>query len=55
YKVIIVDERVVITGSYNFSSSAGTLNDENSIIIHNDEIARLYLSEFKRVFNEGIE
>ncbi|MBE0410852.1 MAG: phospholipase [Anaerolineales bacterium] len=55
HKVIIIDERVVITGSYNFSSSAGTLNDENSIIIHNKEIARLYLDEFERVFNEGIE
>jgi phosphatidylserine/phosphatidylglycerophosphate/cardiolipin synthase-like enzyme len=55
HKVIIIDERVVITGSYNFSSSAGTLNDENSIIIHNEEIARLYLDEFERVFTKGIE
>jgi phosphatidylserine/phosphatidylglycerophosphate/cardiolipin synthase-like enzyme len=53
HKVIIIDECVVITGSYNFSSSAVRFNDENSIIIHNEEIARLYLGEFERVFNEA--
>jgi len=53
HKVIIIDERVVITGSYNFSSSAGLRNDENTIIIHNEDIAGLYLGEFDRVFVNG--
>ena len=36
HKVIIIDERIVVTGSYNFSN---TRNDENTLIIHDPEIA----------------
>lgn len=51
HKVIIVDERIVITGSMNFSTNAEESNDENVIIIDNPEIARLYMQEFDRVWN----
>jgi len=50
-KVIVVDERTVITGSLNFSTNAEESNDENVIIIDNPEIARLYMQEFERVWN----
>ncbi|MCU0613306.1 MAG: hypothetical protein MUE60_16160, partial [Candidatus Eisenbacteria bacterium] len=36
----------VITGSHNWSSSAETTNDENTLIIHSPVIANLYLQEF---------
>ena len=51
HKVIVVDERIVITGSLNFSTNAEENNDENVIIIDNPEIARLYMQEFDRVWN----
>jgi phosphatidylserine/phosphatidylglycerophosphate/cardiolipin synthase-like enzyme len=47
HKVIVVDERYVITGSMNFSTNAETSNDENVIIIDNMEMARLYINEFE--------
>jgi phosphatidylserine/phosphatidylglycerophosphate/cardiolipin synthase-like enzyme len=50
HKVIIIDERIVITGSYNFSNNAKTRNDENTLIIHNPEIAELFDDEFERVW-----
>lgn len=50
-KVIVVDERTVITGSLNFSTNAEESNDENVLIIDNPEIARLYTREFERVWN----
>jgi len=50
HKVILIDERIVVTGSYNFSYNAETRNDENLLIIHDSGIALLYLAEFKRVF-----
>jgi phosphatidylserine/phosphatidylglycerophosphate/cardiolipin synthase-like enzyme len=53
HKVIIVDERYVVTGSLNFSTRAETTNDENVIIIDNPEIARLYVEEFERVWALG--
>jgi phosphatidylserine/phosphatidylglycerophosphate/cardiolipin synthase-like enzyme len=49
-KVIVVDERIVITGSLNFSTNAEESNDENVIIIDNADIARLYIQEFDRVW-----
>ncbi len=52
-KLIIVDNRIVITGSLNFSSSADEDNDENVIIIDNAEIAALYVQEFERVYAQG--
>ena len=53
HKVIVVDERVVITGSYNFSASAEERNDENTLIIHSPEIAAHYLKEFERVYDKA--
>lgn len=53
HKVIIVDERYVITGSLNFSTRAEESNDENVIILDNPDIARLYIEEFERVWAIG--
>lgn len=50
-KVIIVDDRYVVTGSLNFSTNAETSNDENVIIIDNPDIAKLYMQDFERVWN----
>lgn len=50
HKVIIIDQEIVVTGSYNFSKSAKTRNDENTLILHNREIANLYMEEFGRVW-----
>ena len=46
HKVIIIDQQVVITGSYNFTSSAERFNDENVLILHDPHLAELYLAEF---------
>jgi len=50
-KVIVVDERYIITGSLNFSTNAETSNDENVIIIDNPDIAKLYIQDFDRIWN----
>ena len=50
-KVIVVDNRIVITGSFNFSNNATDNNDENVIIIDNPEIASLFMQEFDRVWS----
>jgi phosphatidylserine/phosphatidylglycerophosphate/cardiolipin synthase-like enzyme len=53
HKVIIIDQQVVITGSYNFSNNAEHNNDENTLIIHNQDIAAQYLVEFRQVYENG--
>ena len=50
HKVFIIDGEIVVTGSYNFSKNARTRNDENTLILHNPEIGKLYLEEFERVW-----
>lgn len=53
HKVIIVDKRIVITGSLNFTDNADQNNNENVIILENADIARLYMQEFQRVWAAG--
>jgi phosphatidylserine/phosphatidylglycerophosphate/cardiolipin synthase-like enzyme len=50
HKVIIIDGQVVITGSYNFSKSAKTRNDENTLILFNSDVGEMFLDEFERVW-----
>lgn len=53
HKVIIIDGHIVVTGSYNFSNSAKTSNDENTLILHSPEIAALYKGEFERIYAQA--
>jgi phosphatidylserine/phosphatidylglycerophosphate/cardiolipin synthase-like enzyme len=53
HKVIIIDGETVITGSYNFTSAADKINDENVIIIRNREVAAAYQREFAKRYEEG--
>jgi phosphatidylserine/phosphatidylglycerophosphate/cardiolipin synthase-like enzyme len=50
HKVIIIDGEIVVTGSYNFSASAEERNDENTLIIHDPQLAAAFLEEFERVY-----
>lgn len=49
HKTIIIDERIVITGSYNFTASAEKSNDENLVIIEDSALASSYTAEYNRV------
>lgn len=58
HKLAIVDQGdptsdpQVITGSHNWSASAESVNDENTLIIHDATIANLYFQEFQERWNE---
>jgi phosphatidylserine/phosphatidylglycerophosphate/cardiolipin synthase-like enzyme len=53
HKTIIIDDRIIITGSYNFTSSAERSNDESLIIITDPEVASLYRAEFERTYTQA--
>lgn len=53
HKIIVIDDRTVITGSYNFTGSAERSNDENLMIIDDATLARAYLEEFARVYAQA--
>jgi len=50
HKVIIIDDEIVITGSYNFSRNASKSNDENVLVIENAKIAKKFLAEFHHLY-----
>lgn len=52
HKVFIIDQEIVITGSYNPSNSGNTRNDENILIIHDKDIAKKFLNEFVKVWTQ---
>jgi phosphatidylserine/phosphatidylglycerophosphate/cardiolipin synthase-like enzyme len=50
HKGFIIDNQIVVMGSYNFTASAEKSNDENLIVINNPDIAAQYIKEFQRVY-----
>ncbi len=53
HKVMVIDESIVIFGSYNFTASAETRNDETLLVIYNEEIAAQFIAEFQRVYGQA--
>ena len=52
-KFAVIDGKIVLTGSYNWSQQATDRNDENLLIIRNSEIADKYKEEFQEIFLES--
>ncbi len=52
-KYIIIDDSIVITGSYNFSRNSQEFNDENVVIIFSKKIAQRYSENFERIYQEA--
>jgi len=52
-KLLIIDNKTVVTGSFNPTYHAERKNDENLIIIHNSEIAKHYAEWFLKTIYPG--
>ena len=55
HKVMIIDGKIIVTGSYNWSWSAENKNDENLVILESAEAASLYEAEFQRVWGQATQ
>jgi len=49
HKVMIIDGKITVLGSYDFTNRAEIENDENVVIIHNEAVAQKFMEEFQRV------
>ena len=49
HNMMIIDGKIVVIGSYDFTNRAENENDENVLIIYNEAIARKFMEEFQRV------
>jgi competence ComEA-like helix-hairpin-helix protein len=50
-KFAILDNKIVITGSYNWTASAGERNDENLLVIDDKNIIEKYQNQFNNLWN----
>jgi len=56
HKVIIVDDAIVLAGSFNFTKSACGSNDENYVVIsRNLGVAKQFVEEFNRVYQAAAQ
>lgn len=53
-KVFIIDNRIIITGSYNFSKNAEQNNNENTLIIDSPRLAQYYNVEYGKLKNSSL-
>ncbi len=53
HKVLIIDETIVVTGSYNLTRSAEVQNDENILIIYDSNFAEIFLGEFEWIYQDA--
>ncbi len=53
HKYAIIDDRIVITGSANWSKSALERNDENFLIVHDEGIAQRYRENFQMLLSDA--
>jgi phosphatidylserine/phosphatidylglycerophosphate/cardiolipin synthase-like enzyme len=51
HKVIIVDERLVVFGSFNFSENAEKSNDENMLIVDDANMAKAFKAEYDKILD----
>ena len=49
HKIMIIDNSIVVLGSYDFTNRAEIENDENVLIIYSEIIAQKFMEEFARV------
>ncbi len=50
-KFMVIDGRVVLTGSYNYTKQADTRNDENLLILVGEDVAGAYEAEFNEMWS----
>ncbi len=50
-KFMVIDGRVVLTGSFNYTWSADRRNDENLVVIEDERVARAFESEFDEMWS----
>ncbi len=53
HKFMVIDDMIVVTGSYNWSAAAEDRNDENIVVIVSEAINSSYEREFQRIWSQA--
>jgi phosphatidylserine/phosphatidylglycerophosphate/cardiolipin synthase-like enzyme len=54
-KVMVIDQTIVITGSFNFTNSAATRNAENFLVLKSADLAERYRLQWQNHWAHGVE
>ena len=54
HKFCVIDKKVLLTGSYNWTRSAAERNQENLLVTEEDKMVRSYLHEFENLWDQFI-
>ncbi len=52
-KSTVIDNKIVMTGSYNWSSTATLANNENMVVINNEDVATKYRNQIIEILDGG--
>ena len=53
HKFAVIDNKTVITGSFNWSPAAAHTNDETLLVIHSPQLAKLFTREMNRLWRSA--
>ena len=51
HKFAVIDNKIVVTGSFNWSPSAAHTNDETLVVIHSPQLAQHFTREMDRLWD----
>jgi len=54
-KVMVIDQTIVITGSFNFTNSAASRNAENFLVLKSEDLAEQYRLQWQNHWAHGVE
>ena len=55
HKFAIIDDRILINGSFNWTRSASKFNDENIVVSYNQGLIHKFKNQFEKLWKEGAE
>ena len=51
-KYVVIDRKLLITGSFNWTGQAVSVNNENVVILEDEDLSLRYLEDFERLWKE---
>ncbi len=55
HKFAVIDDKITITGSYNWTRSAETMNYENILLTDDKDVAKAYSKEFRKLWEQTVD
>ncbi|MFM1654874.1 phospholipase D-like domain-containing protein [Brevibacillus sp. B_LB10_24] len=51
-KMVVADQKIATTGSFNYSKAASTVNDEVLVVLRDETVAKAFSQQFENMWND---